>query len=267
MLDINPLFVEHVINMSRAHILVDKWQVFEMTLETLGEVASWLQELLESDTRIIHVILSTNEGIVVTAVSKQPGLDPQILSTVSAAINSASSTTLNQIGAPSPEYLIHTMSDQTVITVIQSYFSLIVVYGIEFHSSMQIETIVAQLNSLLLRIELLISSSTNLSEESLLTRILAVSPKIKHALLLTADGLPLSSVGFGDTIKLAGLVSSIFANGMTLSMDTEILSIGYESGRLIIIKIDDSRLLAVLCSEPGCDDVVYKIQTFLETSI
>lgn len=240
--------------------------VITMTEEILAKVAQLLQDVLENDETIDHVVLCTNEGIVVAAVSRVADVDPNMLSTISAAINSAGVTTLNQIGLERPEYLVHVMEGRTVLTVIQSYFSIVTVYNANPMQAGFREKI-AGLNSVLLRVELLFSSHKELREESLLARILTISPQIKHALLLTVDGLPLGSVGFEDTVKLAGLISSIFANGMTLSMDTEVLSIGHGSGQLMITKIDDTRLLAVLISDPHFDEVYSKILAFLATQV
>ena len=54
--------------------------------DTLGEVASLLEEALKVHRSVKQIVLCTKEGVVVAAVSKEGDADPKVLATVSAAL-------------------------------------------------------------------------------------------------------------------------------------------------------------------------------------
>ena len=88
-----------------------------------------------------------------------------------------------------------------------------------------------------------------------------------RGVLLTIDGLPLGSVGFKDEVEVAAMVGSLFANGLTYSEVTDSISVDTAGLRLLITRVDETRLLAVVCPGPNPDEISQKVRLILDGAV
>ncbi|TFG99400.1 hypothetical protein E4H12_02960, partial [Candidatus Thorarchaeota archaeon] len=79
-----------------------------MAGDTLGEVASLLEEALKVHRSVKQIVLCTKEGVVVAALSREGDGNPRVLATVSAALVWGGSATLSHLKHSQPTHLIHT---------------------------------------------------------------------------------------------------------------------------------------------------------------
>jgi hypothetical protein len=114
--------------------------------------------------------------------------------------------------------------------------------------------------------ELVMGSTRAFGKQTILGTIVEQIPEITQAILLTIEGLPLGSVGFNDDIEVAGLLSSLFANGLTYSDVSHTISIDNSKIRLLITRIDETRLLATVCGGPSPEKLAEKVQQVLDGS-
>ncbi len=238
-----------------------------MPNEILGEVASLLEEALNLHTSIRAVTLCTREGVVVASVSRDEEINPTILSTISAALVWAGITTFGTIGSSKPNYLVQSTPVSRVLTVLQTHFQMVAVISRGGDSGLGIEEMIPSLQSLGTRIEILMGSKENFDTGTILGRIVKAIPDITQAMVLTAEGLPIGSVGFRNDIEMAALIGSIFANGLTYSELTDTVFISSDDNNILIQRIDAQRLLAVVCHGLESEKISEKIRIVLDAGI
>jgi predicted regulator of Ras-like GTPase activity (Roadblock/LC7/MglB family) len=239
-----------------------------MAGEILGKVADLLGDALKVHRSVKDVILCTREGVVVAAVSrKNESIDPKVLSTVSAALVWAGTNVLGRVGKAKPSYLLHSTQTETILTALQPHYYLVIVLARNEQTGADPAILVSKFQSIATRIELLMGSSAAPSRETLLGNIVKAFPEITQAMLLTVEGLPLSSVGVEDYVEIAAMVSSIFANGLTYSNRTESIVINSEQVDLLVTRVDETRLLAVVCRGTQPDTLSKKVMTFLQENV
>ncbi|MHA1960219.1 MAG: hypothetical protein ACW99U_08315 [Candidatus Thorarchaeota archaeon] len=234
-----------------------------MAGDTLTQVTGLLKEALDVHGSVMHVVLSTGEGVVVAAVSREEEIGPHILSTVSAAITWAGTTILSQMSSDHPLQYQHSTEKHLILSLIQTNYQLVVVF--EKHKKYE-DTVgdsLSTLQSLATRIELVMGSSPEFRDESILGRIVKAIPEIGQAMLITAEGMPVRSVGFGDQTETAALAGSMFANGLTLSQTTDWLLMNTNDVNLFISRVDDARLLVVVVRGEESAGVIQRIKSFL----
>jgi len=238
-----------------------------MPNEVLGEVAGLLEEALNLHNSIRAVTLCTREGVVVASVSRDEDIDPTVLSTISAALVWAGMTTLGTIGSSKPNYLVQTTPVSRILTILQHHFQMVVVVSKGGDSGLEIEDLIPSLQSLGTRIEILMSSREDFDTGTILGRIVKAIPDITQAMVLTAEGLPIGSVGFRNDIEMAALIGSIFANGLTYSELTEAIFISSDENNVLVQRIDEQRLLAVVCHERNSEIISEKVKSVVESMI
>jgi len=114
--------------------------------------------------------------------------------------------------------------------------------------------------------ELVMGSTRDFGEQTLLGKIVEQVPEVTQAILLTAEGLPLGSVGFSDAIEVSGMIGSLYANGLTYSNVTSTISIDAPDSKLIITRVDETRLLAVICRGANPEEIAQRVQLVLDTA-
>ncbi|MDF1540407.1 MAG: hypothetical protein P1Q69_16045 [Candidatus Thorarchaeota archaeon] len=238
-----------------------------MPNEILGEVATLLEEALNLHTSVRTVTLCTREGVVVASVSRDEDINPTILSTISAALVWAGMTTLGTIGSSKPNYLVQSTPVSRVLTVLQHHYQMVVVISRGGDSGLEIEELLPSFQSLGTRIEILMSSKENFDTGTILGRVVKAIPDITQAMVLTAEGLPIGSVGFRNDIEMAALIGSIFANGLTYSELTDTVFISSEENNVLIQRIDAQRLLAVVCHGLNSERISERVRAVLEAGI
>lgn len=107
-------------------------------------------------------------------------------------------------------------------------------------------------------------STSAFGKQTVLGTIVEEIPEVTKGVLLTIDGLPLGSVGFKDEVEVAGLIGSLFANGLTYSEVTDSISLQTADLRLLITRVDETRLLAVVCPGPNPGEVAQKVRSILD---
>lgn len=235
-----------------------------MAGDMLAQVADLLEETLQVHKAVKNAVLCTREGVVVAAVSKHEDIDPRLLATVSAALAWAGNSALGHIDQSTPSHLIHSTRIENILTILQPHYQLVVVVTRGNDLSFDVSKHLPELQSLATRIELLMSSHSEFSKETLLGNIVEAIPEITQVMLLTLDGLPLGSVGFDDEVEIAGLIGSIFANGLTFSDSTEYIFVNSEKTDFLVYQVDEKRLLAVVCHGPHPDDLARKVLDLVE---
>ncbi|TFG27886.1 hypothetical protein EU528_12090 [Candidatus Thorarchaeota archaeon] len=235
--------------------------------DTLGEVASLLEEALKVHRSVKQIVLCTKEGVVVAAVSREGDADPKVLATVSAALVWGSSSTLTHLKHSLPTHIVHTTSIERVLTVIQPHYQLVVVLSRADDAGLNLASLVPAFQSLATRMELVMGSTRDFGEQTILGKIVEQVPEVTQAILLTIDGLPLGSVGFDDAIEISGMVGSLYANGLTYSDVTHTISVDTPDLQLLITRVDESRLLAVVCRGPDPDALSQKVRAVLDTTL
>jgi predicted regulator of Ras-like GTPase activity (Roadblock/LC7/MglB family) len=235
--------------------------------EILGEVASLLEEALNIHTSVRSIVLCTREGVVVASVSRDEELDPTILATVSAALVWASITTMGNIGGAKPTHLVQSTPVTRILTVLQHHFQLVVVITRADDSGFVLEEFLPSFQSIGTRVEILMSSREGFSTGTILGRVVEAIPDISQAMVLTSEGLPIGSVGFQNDIEIAALVGSIFANGLTYSELTDTIYISSDENNIIVQRMDDQRLMAVVCKGNDSERVCSQIREIIDTGV
>lgn len=235
--------------------------------DTLGEVASLLEETLKAHRSVKQAVLCTREGVVVAAVSREGDTDPRILATVSAALVWGGSTALGHIKKSGPTHLIQTTTIERILTVVQPHYQLVVVLTKADDAGLDLDRYVPIFQSLATRMELVMGSTRAFGKQTILGTIVEQIPEITQAILLTIEGLPLGSVGFNDDIEVAGLLSSLFANSLTYSEVSHTISIDTPQLRLLITRVDENRLLAVVCGGSNPEELAHRVQHVLDQSL
>lgn len=218
-----------------------------MPQKTLAEVATLLEEALEVHSSVRQVVLSTKEGVVVASVCRDHEIDSKVLSTISAALVWAGSTALDSIGSSKPKYLVQSTRIERIVTILEPNYLLVIVISKADDAGMELEKFLPKFQSIATRMELVMSSTSDFGQQSTIGRILEQLPEITQALLLTEEGMPLGSVGFEDSIELAGLASSIFSNGLTFSEETDYITMTAGELELMVARVDENRLIMVAC--------------------
>jgi len=233
---------------------------------TLDEVAGLLEETLKVHRSVKQAVLCTREGVVVAAVAREGESDSRVLATVSAALVWGGSTALGHLRKSGPAHLVQTTSIERILTVVQPHYLLIVVVSRANDAGLDLDQLIPTFRSLATRMELVMGSTKVFGKQTLLGKIVEQIPEITQAVLLTIEGLPLGSVGFSDEIELAGLLSSLFANGLTYSSVSHSISIDTPEVRLSITRVDETRLLAVVCRGPNQEELDQRVQSVLDGS-
>jgi predicted regulator of Ras-like GTPase activity (Roadblock/LC7/MglB family) len=235
--------------------------------DTLGEVASLLEEALKVHRSVKQIVLCTKEGVVVAAVSREGDADPKVLATVSAALVWGGASTLSHLKHSLPTHVVHTTSIERVLTIIQPHYQLVVVLSRADDAGLNLDQLVPAFQSLATRMELVMGSTRDFGEQTILGKIVKQVPEVTQAILLTVEGLPLGSVGFSDAIEISGMIGSLYANGLTYSDVTHTISIDTQNLKLIITRVDETRILAVVCSGPDPDEISQRVRQVLDTTI
>jgi predicted regulator of Ras-like GTPase activity (Roadblock/LC7/MglB family) len=243
-----------------------KW-VDNMAGDTLGEVAGLLEETLKAHRSVKQAVLCTTEGVVVAAVSREGDTDPRLLATVSAALVWGGTSALGHLKKAGLTHLIQTTKIERVLTIIQPHYQLVVVLSRANDAGLNLEQIVPTFQSLATRMELVMGSTRAFGKQTILGTIVEQIPEITQAILLTIEGLPLGSVGFSDEIEVAGLISSLFANGLTYSDVSHTISVNTRDIRLLITRVDENRILAAVCRGPNSEELSLKVQHVLDESV
>ena len=236
-----------------------------MTGDTLGEIAGLLEEALNVHRSVKQIVLCTKEGVVVAAVSREGDADAKVLATVSAALVWGGTSTLSHLKHSQPTHLIHTTSIERILTIIQPHYQLVVVLSRADDAGLNLAQLVPSFQSLATRMELVMGSTRDFGEQTILGKIVEQVPDVTQAILLTVEGLPLGSVGFSDAIEVSGMVGSLYANGLTYSDVTHTISVDTPGMKLVITRVDESRLLAVVCRGPDPDDIAQKVRLVLDS--
>ena len=239
--------------------------VVRMPGDTLGEVANLLEEALKVHRSVKQIVLCTKEGVVVAALSREGDADAKVLATVSAALVWGGSSTLTQLKHSLPTHLVHTTSIERILTIIQPHYQLVIVLSRADDAGLSLDEYIPTFQSLATRMELVMGSTRDFGEQTLLGKIVEQVPEVTQAILLTAEGLPLGSVGFNDAIEISGMIGSLYANGLTYSDVTSTISIDTPDLKLIIIRVDETRLLAVVCKGPNPEEIAKRVQSVLDT--
>ncbi len=235
--------------------------------KTLGEVTGLLEDAMKLHRAIRSVILCTKEGVVVASVSRDEDRDPRVLATVAAALAWAGTQTLLQVGDSRPTYLIQTTPIERIITVLQPHYNLVVLTSRADDSGFRLESFLPSFQSLATRVEIIMGSHSEFGKETILGKLVQAIPDINKAMVLTVEGLPLGSVGFDNHIEVAALASSIYANGQTFAPETETLTINSDNADLLVHRIDETRLLAVICKGPKPDLLCQRVLDVIQTQV
>ncbi|MCF2136468.1 MAG: roadblock/LC7 domain-containing protein [Candidatus Thorarchaeota archaeon] len=233
----------------------------------LTKVTELLGQALESHEAVINAVVCTQEGVIVAAASKRQDIDPRIIATVSAAIAWVGRTTLEKVTTSSPSHVTLVTPRNHVIILIQANYYVIIVTSTDGASSFNLSEHIQLFKSLSAQIELLMSSDQEFSTANILGRVVQSIPGVTRAMLLTLDGLPLGSVGFEDDIEVAGLVGSMFANGLTFSSLTDYILMQSDDANLLIVRVDETRLLAVVYRDGVSPDICELIVDTVRQSV
>jgi predicted regulator of Ras-like GTPase activity (Roadblock/LC7/MglB family) len=232
--------------------------------ETLGEVATLLEETLKVHRSVKNAVLCTKEGVVVAAVARGGEVDPRVIATVSAALVWGGATALHHLKSTGPTFLIHTTSIERILTIVQPHYHLIIIISRADDAGLNLEPLVPAFQSLATRMELVMGSTSAFGKQTILGTIVEEIPEVTQGVLLTIDGLPLGSVGFTDEVEVAAMVGSLFANGLTYSEVTDSISVDTAGLRLLITRVDETRLIAVICPGPKPDEIAQKVRLILD---
>ena len=232
--------------------------------ETLGEVATLLEETLKVHRSVKNAVLCTKEGVVVAAVARGGEVDPRVIATVSAALVWGGASALHHLKSSGPTSLIHTTSIERILTIVQPHYHLIIIISRADDAGLNLEPLVPAFQSLATRMELVMGSTSAFGKQTILGTIVEEIPEVTQGVLLTVDGLPLGSVGFTDEVEVAAMMGSLFANGLTYSEVTDSISVDTAGLRLLITRVDETRLLAVVCPGPKPDEIAQKVRLILD---
>ncbi len=236
------------------------------TTDTLSRLYTLLSESLDIHPGITNAILSTREGAVVASVSRVSETDPRLLATVTAATLWAGNNILSKIRATEMEYLLQVTETETVLTVIQSHYCMTFVFE-QTRDQLDIPSILSHLRSIVTRVELIMATERGPPVERLIDNLVKNILQITQAILLTQDGLPLSSVGLKNETETAAQIASIFANSRTFSESTSHTIISSQNIDLLIVRIDDNRLLAVICKGNSGMQIIDSVLQVVNSSL
>jgi predicted regulator of Ras-like GTPase activity (Roadblock/LC7/MglB family) len=232
--------------------------------ETLGEVATLLEETLKVHRSVKNAVLCTKEGVVVAAVARGGEVDPRVIATVSSALVWGGASALTHLKTSGPTHIIHTTTIERILTIVQPHYHLVVIISRADDAGLNLDPLIPAFQSLATRMELVMGSTLAFGKQTILGTVVEEIPEVTQGVLLTIDGLPLGSVGFKDEVEVAALVGSLFANGLTYSEVTNTISVDTVGTRLLITRVDDSRLLAVVCPGSNPDEIAQKVRLLLD---
>ena len=235
--------------------------------ETLGEVATLLEETLKIHRSVKNAIICTKEGVVVAAVARGGEIDPRVIATVSAALVWGGTSALHHLKSSGPTYLVHTTGIERILTIVQPHYHLIIIISRADDAGLNLEHLVPTFQSLATRMELVMSSTSAFGKLTILGTIVEEIPEVTKGVLLTIDGLPLGSVGFADEVEVAAMIGSLFANGLTYSDVTDTIPLDTDNLRLLITRVDETRLLAVVCPGPKPEDISQRVRLILDGAV
>ncbi|MFW9978068.1 MAG: hypothetical protein ACFFEJ_08325 [Candidatus Thorarchaeota archaeon] len=238
-----------------------------MAGEILAEVANLIEDALQLHSSLRGVVLSTREGVVVASVSRDESMNPTLLSTVSAALVWASTTTLDNISGNKPTHLIHNAGVNRVLIVLLHQYQLVTVISRADDAGLQMRDLIESLQSIGTRIEILMRSTKSFGSGTILGMIVEAIPSVSRGMVLTLEGLPIGSIGFANDIEVAALAGSIFANGLTYSEATDTIVIGSKDINVIIQKLDEKRLLAVVVNVEDSEAIADRIKEIIQAGI
>jgi predicted regulator of Ras-like GTPase activity (Roadblock/LC7/MglB family) len=242
----------------------NKALVYAMPGETLGEVATLLEETLKVHRSVNNAVLCTKEGVVVAAVARGGEIDPRVIATVSSALVWGGASALQHLKSSGPTHLIHSTSIERILTIVQPHYHLIIVISRADDAGLNLESFIPAFQSLATRMELVMGSTSDFGKQTILGAIVEEIPEVTQGVLLTLEGLPLGSVGFNDEVEVAAMIGALFANGLTYSEVTDSISLDTAGLRLFITRVDETRLLAVVCPGPNPDEVAQKVRLILD---
>jgi predicted regulator of Ras-like GTPase activity (Roadblock/LC7/MglB family) len=232
--------------------------------DTLGEVATLLEETLKVHRSVKNAVLCTKEGVVVAAVARGGEIDPRVIATVSAALVWGGTSALQQLKSTGPTFLIHTTTIERILTIVQPHYHLIIIISRADDAGLNLDSLIPTFQSLATRMELVMGSTSAFGKQTILGKIVEEIPEVTQGVLLTVDGLPLGSVGFVDEVEVAAMMGSLFANGLTYSEVTDSISVDTDKLRLLITRVDETRLLAIVCPRLKPDDIAQKVRLILD---
>lgn len=235
--------------------------------ETLGEVATLLEETLKVHRSVKNAVLCTKEGVVVAAVARGGEVDSRVVATVSSALVWGGASALTHLKTSGPTHLVHTTSIERILTIVQPHYHLVVIISRADDAGFNLEPLIPAFQSLATRMELVMSSTIAFGKQTILGTIVEEIPEVTQGVLLTIEGLPLGSVGFEDEVEMAGLMGSLFANGLTYSEVTNTISVDTDGMKLLITRVDESRLLAVVCPGPNSNEIAQKVRLLLDGAV
>lgn len=216
-----------------------------MASVTLAEVTNLLEETLKLDKTIQSVVLCSREGVAVASVSQIDTFDPGILSTISAALTWAGTSTVSLVSDSRPAHIQLCTATERFILIVQPNYQLVIISSYDQPDSV-VDLLIPKLESIAVRIEILMGAHGLFSKETILEKIVQAIPEIKQAMILTNEGLPVESVGIENSIELGALIGSIYANGLTFSQGTDSISINGDNISILLNRIDETRLLVVI---------------------
>ena len=235
--------------------------------DILAEVANLLEDALHLHSSVRGVVVSTREGVVVASVSLDETIDPTLLATISAALVWASTSTLENISGEKPTHLLHDAGVNRVLIVLQHQYQLVTVISKADDAGLILKELISSLQSIGTRIEILMRSTKSFGTGTILGNIVEAIPSVTQAMVLTIEGLPIGSIGFRNDIEVAALAGSIFANGLTYSESTEGILIVSEETNIVIQKLDDKRLLAVVTKGEDSESISKRIRDIVQAGV
>ena len=167
-----------------------------------------------------------------------------LCSDYSAALFWAGTTALSYLSESKATYFSIETPDDRIIAILQPNYHLVIITKAGKPET-DLEPIIPQLQSIAVRIEILMSANDLVPTETTLDKIVKAIPEIQQAMILTTEGLPVEAVGFENNIEIAALAGSIFANGLTFSQVTESVTITAEGIAILVNRIDQQRILIV----------------------
>ena len=161
-----------------------------MPSDTLGEVASLLEETLKVHRSVKQVVLCTKEGVIVAAVSRDGDTDAKVLATVSAALLWGGSSALGHLKQSRPTHIVHTTKIERILTIVQPHYQLVIVMTRADDAGINLSHLVPTFQSLATRMELVMGSTRDFGKQTILGTIVEQIPEVTQAILLTIEGLP-----------------------------------------------------------------------------
>ncbi|MEM2143447.1 MAG: hypothetical protein QXS20_02930 [Candidatus Thorarchaeota archaeon] len=218
-----------------------------------------MREAMITYPGITRVLLCNREGIVITAIHRDTEIDPRPIATVSAATAWAASSLLLHLGKKGPNHILLVNHQESLVVLLEPDCYL--VFLLDTRASppgVEMMSYVARLHTLAERVQEIVCSQIGPVQRDLATLISQRIPEAEHVMVLTADGLPLSSLNLPDDIEVAALAGSAFANGITFSEQTDHLIMGSENMTVLVARLDSSRLLLVAGAGLGRPGVIQR---------